>query len=477
MRYNWQIFTNETPLGELAFSQFIELVVEQNVRPERPDDEDAPQLSDALWELVEKCWVKDPKSRPTANAVCNTLSDLLHTAAITPLTPLSSPSHPVTFPQSLTQPDSRVQAPLSRPLLPLLNTSPIVKTTTGAQPISNPISLDPIRQLVGTSYFPAYDSLPRSLSSSPDLTLRRHTAWLFCAAFSSNNKYIASGSDSGTLIVWDAETGNVTLEACKHSARLSCVAFSPNSKQIASGSRDKIILVWDVLTGKVAAKPFEGHTNMVKTLCFSLDGRRIASGSHDNTVRVWDAQTGNIIFNLIGHTGGVGSIVFSPNGEQIASGSKDKTIIIWAAHSGRMIMRTQKKHEKFIRFVAFSPDGKKIISMSKGGDPCIWDAKTGALLSLFVQICPVGSLAVTFTPQNTYYCAISPDGKWIAHMEYGYSCIKSGCIYIRNTRTGKFASIVDSHSDRITSLAFSADSKRVLSASWDKIVQVYTLNF
>ncbi|KIM73019.1 hypothetical protein PILCRDRAFT_81455, partial [Piloderma croceum F 1598] len=72
----YEIFANEIPLGHIDPADFLPLVVERNVRPERPVDEDAPQLSDITWELAKKCWAKDPKRRPTATAVCDTLSYL-----------------------------------------------------------------------------------------------------------------------------------------------------------------------------------------------------------------------------------------------------------------------------------------------------------------------------------------------------------------------------------------------------------------
>ena len=65
----------------------------RDVRPERPDDEDAPHLSDEIWELAEKCWVKEPKDRPTASAVCNTLSHLHNVTATLPPTFVPSFSH------------------------------------------------------------------------------------------------------------------------------------------------------------------------------------------------------------------------------------------------------------------------------------------------------------------------------------------------------------------------------------------------
>jgi hypothetical protein len=79
-------------LSELSFSEFIELVVGQDARPERPDDEDAPHLSDAVWDLAIACWVKEPRDRPTALALCTTVSHLLETTPVTWPTPDASPS-------------------------------------------------------------------------------------------------------------------------------------------------------------------------------------------------------------------------------------------------------------------------------------------------------------------------------------------------------------------------------------------------
>ena len=70
---------NEVPLGNVVYSDFIELVVKHDARPERPDDEEAPTLSDGIWEVAEKCWVKDPRKRPTASATCDIVSRLLRT--------------------------------------------------------------------------------------------------------------------------------------------------------------------------------------------------------------------------------------------------------------------------------------------------------------------------------------------------------------------------------------------------------------
>ena len=54
-----------------------DLVTNHDVRPERPEPREAPQLTDGVWELAENCWVKEPGSRPVAGAVCNAIVRLL----------------------------------------------------------------------------------------------------------------------------------------------------------------------------------------------------------------------------------------------------------------------------------------------------------------------------------------------------------------------------------------------------------------
>jgi hypothetical protein len=54
-----------------------DLVTNHDVRPERPEQREAPQLTDGVWELAENCWFKEPGSRPVAGAVCNAIVRLL----------------------------------------------------------------------------------------------------------------------------------------------------------------------------------------------------------------------------------------------------------------------------------------------------------------------------------------------------------------------------------------------------------------
>jgi hypothetical protein len=80
---------DEVPLGDVPHSQFVELVVRNDVRPEQPDEdnEGSSQLTDAVWDLAVQCWVKDPKKRPTAELLCDAIVYLLETRDVSPQHP------------------------------------------------------------------------------------------------------------------------------------------------------------------------------------------------------------------------------------------------------------------------------------------------------------------------------------------------------------------------------------------------------
>jgi WD40 repeat protein len=163
--------------------------------------------------------------------------------------------------------------------------------------------------------------------------LEGHDGEVTSVAYSPNGKYIASGSDDGTVRVWDATTATLRHTLTGHDSRVTSVSFSPDGKYIASGSYDWTVRVWDATTATLR-HTLTGHDSLVTSVSFSPDGKYIASGSNDGTVRVWDATTATLRHTLTGHDAGVGSVSFSPDGKHIVSRSHDGTTIIWDAHSG-----------------------------------------------------------------------------------------------------------------------------------------------
>ncbi|NET33260.1 MAG: hypothetical protein F6K19_14770 [Cyanothece sp. SIO1E1] len=68
---------------------------------------------------------------------------------------------------------------------------------------------------------------------------------------------------------------------------LTSVAFSPSDQHIASGSDDGTVSLWDFQGNPIRA-PFQGHEMAVRSVAFSPSGQYIVSGSDDGTVRLWE---------------------------------------------------------------------------------------------------------------------------------------------------------------------------------------------
>lgn len=74
-----------------------------------------------------------------------------------------------------------------------------------------------------------------------------------------------------------------------HKGNVDCLGITSDYGIVVSGSDDGTVRVWD-FNDKVAKMVFEGHNNCVTNVEVTSDNRFVVSGSDDNTIRVWNLK-------------------------------------------------------------------------------------------------------------------------------------------------------------------------------------------
>jgi DNA-binding beta-propeller fold protein YncE len=100
-----------------------------------------------------------------------------------------------------------------------------------------------------------------------------------------------------------------------------------------------------------------GHTDGVQAIAFNADGSRLASVGRDKTVRVWDPRTGAQV-TLVRLDVTPSSVAFSPDGGWLAVGSSDLQVQLINLADAKVTQTFP--HPNVAASVAFSPDGARL---------------------------------------------------------------------------------------------------------------------
>ena len=215
----------------------------------------------------------------------------------------------------------------------------------------------------------------------PPLCLIGHTDTVWSLDFSQNGKRLVSGSKDRSIRIWNAVNGEAELKipqahgtdpAVPAFGGVLSVCFRPDDRQIASGSDDGTVKIWNAETGMheftIEVK------GIVDGVLFAPDGRSVLSSS--SALEIWNANNGQLEQTIRGHS--YPSVDMSPNGRKIVTGGAEphrknpnddrKTIKLWDAKSGERLATSATHHNILITDIKFCHDGKRIASCATGQD-------------------------------------------------------------------------------------------------------------
>lgn len=338
------------------------------------------------------------------------------------------------------------------------------------------------------------------LSNHALAVLEGHSSAVFEVAISPKDKWFATASNDGTVMVWDIESGSQITKLSAHLQRTSSIDINWHGTSMVTASYDGTAIIWDTKTWKPKHK-LKQHRNRIWFAQFSPDGNLVATTSQDRKVIIWDANSGKRVGRPIALPRPAQHLDFSPDGTKILIGCDDNNAYIVSI--GDPETKTKLTgHKGLVRRVAFDPWGRFAATASLDNTARIWDVETGVLLAelkgharkLFdIRFSRQGDRIVTTSEDRTARVWAWDSTSGGAEFVRALAGHTGGVYRARFDRTGRLIATAgldnttrlwnsDSgtqnarligHAQRVWAAEFTPDGKRIVTVSEDSTVRLW----
>lgn len=252
-------------------------------------------------------------------------------------------------------------------------------------------------------------------------TFEGHKGAVWGVDLNSNASKAATGAADFSAKVWSAANGEEDF-TLQHKHIVKTVKFSSDSKYLATGSNDKLIRIFDLEQHESPLTTITGHTGSIKQVAYRDGDRQLISVSDDKTMRWWDVERSEQEVHKVTFDSSIGGIELASDGRTVtvAHGNKvsffnadtyekireveipcivysaslllDKKIFVCGGEDFKLYkfnsetgapIENFKGHFGPVHCVRFSPDGELYASGSEDGTLRLWQTEVGKTYGLW----------------------------------------------------------------------------------------------
>ena len=254
--------------------------------------------------------------------------------------------------------------------------------------------------------------------------------------------------------------------------------------QVLTAGSTGSIKMWDLTEDNTLIKPSEeafsfakNGTHLTKHIATNIDNTLMASSHADGKIRVWKAQNieSELPFNkkgfieLKGHEYPVKLTAFAKDGKSLLSLDTEGNVFFWELKEDIGLTQKPQKLDfekgegfKTISILPTNEDNKFLLGVNEDGD--------GILAEITITDAKIESYTIkngSFNPIQSM--VLNPNGDKLAIGS------RFGDIDILDFRTFNKIESLNSHKNGVVSIAFSPDGKHMVSAGFDKTVQLFNM--
>ncbi|KAL4273580.1 hypothetical protein GQ457_13G011360 [Hibiscus cannabinus] len=225
-----------------------------------------------------------------------------------------------------------------------------------------------------------------SNSPQPVMSYDSHTNNVMAVGFQCDGKWMYSGSEDGTVKIWDLRAPGCQREYESRGA-VNTVVLHPNQTELISGDQNGNIRVWDLTANSCSCELVPEVDTAVRSLTVMWDGSLVVAANNHGTCYVWRLLKGNQtmtnfepLHKLQAHNGYILKCLLSPEfcepHRYLATASSDHTVKIWNV-DGFTLEKTLIGHQRWVWDCVFSVDGAYLITASSDTTAKLWSMTSG----------------------------------------------------------------------------------------------------